>query len=151
MALWRYNDELCYAVEFNFMGQQTMTHCAPYVNLTKYVVLALNESKYVGKGTWNGKTTYCFTTTMTLTPTQGELQGGLPIVVNITELCMLSNGVPTNVTIFIYPARQGMLGNMVMNINMTLINYSFVFNQQEFSQITRGGSYPESLRLMMRT
>ncbi|WP_054855541.1 hypothetical protein [Vulcanisaeta sp. JCM 16161] len=137
MALWRYDNELCYAMEFNFMGQQAVTHCMPYVNLTKYVILALNESRYVGKGTWNGKTTYCFAATVTLTPAQGELQE-MPVVMNITELCILGNGVPTNVTIYLYPTYQGGFGGMFMNINMTLVNYSFTFNQQEFSQVTRG-------------
>ncbi|GAB6943868.1 hypothetical protein [Vulcanisaeta sp. JCM 14467] len=137
IALWRYDDELCYATVFNFMGQQTATHCAPYVNFTKYVILALNESKYVGKGTWDGRTTYCFTAMLTLAPTQGEFQG-LPMIMNITELCLLSNGVPTNITIYLYPAHQGGLGSMFVNINMTLISYSFTFNQAEFTQITRG-------------
>ncbi|ADN50398.1 hypothetical protein [Vulcanisaeta distributa] len=137
VALWRYDNELCYAMELNFMGPQTTTHCIPYVNLTKYVILALNESKYVGKGTWNGKTTYCFTATLTLTPTQGGLQG-FPMIMNITELCILSNGVPTNMTIYLYPAYQSEFGGMFMNINMTLISYSFTFNQREFMKITRG-------------
>ncbi len=137
VALWRYNNELCYATEFNFMGQQSMTHCAPYVNLTRYVVLILNESKYVGEGTWDGKRTYCFTATMTLSPAQGGFQG-LPMVMNITRLCILSNGVPTNITIYLYPTYGGGFGNAFMNINMTLISYSFTFNQPEFSQITKG-------------
>ncbi|GGI69166.1 hypothetical protein GCM10007112_02680 [Vulcanisaeta souniana JCM 11219] len=137
LVLWKYDNELCYATEFNFMGHQTATHCAPYVNLTKYIMLTLNESKYVGKGAWHGKTTYCFTALITLTSTQGELQG-IPIAMNVTKLCVLSNGVPTNITIYLYPMYQGRLSNMVMNINMTLLSYSFTFNQYRFSQITKG-------------
>ncbi|WP_054853472.1 hypothetical protein [Vulcanisaeta distributa] len=53
------------------MGQQTEAHCVPYINLTKYVVLTLNESKYIGgEGSWNGKTTYCFTASMSLKQTR---------------------------------------------------------------------------------
>ncbi len=67
------------------------------------------------------------------------------MVINVTEICLLSNGVPTNITMYIYPARQGMVSNVLMNINMTLINYSFTFNQNEFSQITRGGLFHDPL------
>ncbi len=137
LVIWKYDNELCYATEFEFMGQQTATHCTHYVNLTKYIMLTLNESKYIGKGTWHGETTYCFTAVITLTSTQGEPQG-MPITINVTELCVLSNGVPTNITIYMYPTYQDRPSNIVMNINMTLLGFSFTFNQYEFSRITRG-------------
>ncbi|ADY02048.1 hypothetical protein VMUT_1847 [Vulcanisaeta moutnovskia 768-28] len=137
LAFWRYDDELCYAMELNFLGQQTITHCAPYMNVTRYVTTVLNESKYIGTGMWNSKTTYCFTATITITPTQGGVQE-LPLIINVTELCILSNGIPTNISIYVYPEHQIGFSNMFMNINMTLLSYSFTFNQYEFAQVTRG-------------
>jgi hypothetical protein len=139
VALWRHGDELCYALEFGFMGVQSIIHCVPYVNLTSGYVEMINESKYIGTGSWNGKTTYCFTSIITITPTSVKNNFlGVPIVVNVTKLCLLSNGVPANATIHIYPAHQGPFGEFELGINMTLVSYEFVFNQSGFSAVTRG-------------
>ena len=137
LAFWRYDNELCYAMELNFLGLQTITHCVSYVNVTKYVITVLNESKYIGTGMWNGKTTYCFTAAITMTPSQGGAQE-LPLIINVTKICILNNGIPTNMSIYVYPEQQVGFGNMLMNINMTLLSYSFTFNQYEFTQVTKG-------------
>jgi hypothetical protein len=86
----------------------------------------------------DGRATYCFSALITTTPTSNQY-GGFeePIVVNVTKMCLLSNGVPANATIYIYPAQQS-LGSFMIGTNLTLINYSFTFNQEEFTQITRG-------------
>jgi hypothetical protein len=51
-AFWKFNSELCFAVEFGFMGVQAITHCVPYVNITSNYVAILNESRYIGAGVW---------------------------------------------------------------------------------------------------
>ena len=138
-AFWKFNNELCFAVEFGFMGVQAITHCVPYVNITSNYVAILNESRYIGAGVWDGRTTYCFSALITTIPTNNQY-GGFeePIVVNVTKMCLLSNGVLANATIYAYPAQQQPLGSFMINVNLTLINYSFTFNQEEFTQITRG-------------
>lgn len=139
VALWRYDNELCYALELGFMGAQSITHCEPYANLTSEYVEILNESRYIGTGNWNGKTTYCFTATITLSPT--SIQNSFfatPIIVNVTKLCLLGNGIPANATIYIYTNRQTPFGRFKIGINMTLVKYEFAFNQAEFSAVTKG-------------
>ncbi|MFP3216822.1 MAG: hypothetical protein RXP99_05970 [Vulcanisaeta sp.] len=139
VALWRFDDELCYASRAEFMGIQSITHCIHYINLTRGYVAVLNESRYIGRGSWNGETTYCFSSLLTVNP--GSTFGDLfkaPLIINVTKLCLLTNGVPANASVYIYPARQYPFGGFVIGINITLVNYSFVFNQEGFAQVTGG-------------
>ena len=138
-ALWKFDDELCYASRVKFIGVQSITHCIHYINLTRGYVAVLNESRYIGRGSWNGETTYCFSSLLTVNPGSnfGDLSR-VPIIINVTKLCLLTNGVPANASVYVYPAQQYPLGGFVIGINITLVNYSFVFNQEGFAQVTGG-------------
>ncbi|MGC9152757.1 MAG: hypothetical protein ACP5GY_03365 [Vulcanisaeta sp.] len=136
-ALWRHDNSLCYAYKLGFMIPQTVTNCVPYTNITGNFMTILNESRYVGKGSWDGETTYCFTASVTLIPTQAS-SWNVPIILNVTKMCLLDNGIPANITIYVYPAQYSGIANFIINANFTLVSYSFTFNQYEFTQITNG-------------
>ncbi|WP_069806561.1 hypothetical protein [Vulcanisaeta thermophila] len=141
MAMWRYNNEWCFSLGSIKIGNiinigGTTIQCTPYTNITRDFVVILNESKYVGESTWNGEKTYCFQSTIT-TSSPGLFHTSY--VINVTSLCLLGNGVPSNILVVIYPVGgAGFTGEYGVVLNATLVSYSFTFNQAEFMKITGG-------------
>ena len=91
---------------------RTTTFCVPS-NYSKYLLPLyideelLGNATYVGEGSWNGKTTCCFRSEITMsepsiTIAAGKATIGSPvtITVNATRICILSNGVITSETLY---------------------------------------------------
>lgn len=125
LALWRSGGELCYGLR---LAGLHVASCAPYSDLAQEYKAVLNESKYIGVGKWNGEATYCFSATAL-----ASIRGA-PVVVNASKICLLQNGVPANATLYIYPEPRG----PVVEINLTLVSYSFYFDQGAFAEVTGG-------------
>nr|KJR72842.1 MAG: hypothetical protein TU35_09395 [Thermoproteus sp. AZ2] len=124
LALWRSGEELCYGFK---LASIRVADCVPYLDLAQEYRAMLNESRYIGEGTWRGETTYCFAATASATA-RGE-----PLLINASKLCLLQNGVPANATLYIYPDKGPTIA-----VNLTLVNYAFAFNQGAFAEITGG-------------
>jgi len=149
-ATWVRGNEVCQvlvSISNVSLYNRTATFCIPS-NYSRYLLPfymdeeLLGNATYVGEGSWNGETTYCFRSEIrmsepSITTTAGKTTIGSPItlIINATKICILSNGVIASETVY----EIGQLPNhqsFVTIINETLISYSFTFNQQLFNQIT---------------
>jgi hypothetical protein len=149
-AIWVRGNEVCQvlvSISNVSLYNRTATFCIPS-NYSRYLLPfymdeeLLGNATYVGEGSWNGETTYCFRSEMrmsepSITTTAGKTTIGSPVtlIINATKICILSNGVITSATVY----EIGQLSShqsFVTIINETLISYSFTFNQQLFNQIT---------------
>jgi len=149
-ATWVRGNEVCQvlvSISNVSLYNRTATFCIPS-NYSRYLLPfymdeeLLGNATYVGEGSWNGETTYCFRSEIRMsepliTITAGKTTIGSPItlIINATKICILSNGVIASETVY----EIGQLPNhqsFVTIINETLISYSFTFNQQLFNQIT---------------
>jgi hypothetical protein len=149
-AIWVRGNEVCQvlvSISNASLYTRATTFCIPS-NYSRYLLPfytdeeLLGNATYVGEGSWNGETTYCFRSEIrmsepSITTTAGKTTIGSPItlIINATRICLLSNGVITSATVY----EIGQLSShqsFVTIINETLISYSFTFNQQLFNQIT---------------
>jgi len=153
VATWVHGNEVCQvlvSISNASPYNRTTTFCVPS-NYSKYLLPfyvdeeLFGNAMYVGEGSWNGKTTYCFASNVTIiepsiTTTAGKTAGkttiGPPVttIINATRICILSNGVITSKTLYEtiqLPSHQ----SFVTIINETLTNYSLTFNQQLLNQL----------------
>jgi len=148
VVVWMHGDEVCQvliSISNASPYNRTATFCIPS-NYSKYLLPfyvdeeLLGNATYIGESSWNGETTYCFKSEITVSQpsiTTGKTTTiGSPVttVINATRLCILSNGVTASATL--YETSRLRHQSFATVINETLISYSFTFNQQLFSQIT---------------
>jgi hypothetical protein len=150
-ALWLFDDKLCQVFIAYAPGSRITKYCIPYNNYTRYFSLSFKElldnATYVGEGSWNGETTYCFASKVTaIEPsiTISSLNGtiiGPPwrVITTNATFCILGNGVIASLIEYTYvvPTQPSLSATTVTITNETLISYSLTFNQQLFNQITQ--------------
>jgi hypothetical protein len=151
VALWLFDDKLCQVFIAYAPGSRITKYCIPYNNYTRYLFPfyiaeeLLSNATYVGEGSWNGKTTYCFASKVTaIEPsiTISSLNGtiiGPPwrVITTNATFCILGNGVIASLIEYTYvvPTQPSLSATTVTITNETLISYSFTFNQQVFNQL----------------
>jgi len=149
VVVWIHGDEVC-QVLISISNASPYNRSATFCissNYSKHLLPfyvdeeLLGNATYIGESSWNGETTYCFKSEITvsqpsITTTGKTTTIGSPIttVINATRLCILSNGVTASATL--YETSRLSHQSFTTVINETLISYSFTFNQQLFTQIT---------------
>jgi len=114
-ATWVRGNEVCQvlvSISNVSLYNRTATFCIPS-NYSRYLLPfymdeeLLGNATYVGEGSWNGETTYCFRSEMTISEpsimtTAGKTTIGSPItlIINATRICLLNNGVTASATVY---------------------------------------------------
>jgi hypothetical protein len=152
-AYWLSDDKLCQVLIAYAPSSGIIKYCIPYNNYTRYrfpfyiTKELLSNATYVGEGSWNGKTTYCFASkimaiepSITISPPNGTIIGPpWSVITTNATICILGNGVIASLIEYTYavPTQPSLSATTVTITNETLISYSLTFNQQLFNQITQ--------------
>jgi hypothetical protein len=153
-ATWVQGNEVCQVlilISNASLYNRTTTFCIPS-NYSRYLLPfytdeeLLGNATYVGEGSWNGETTYCFASkimaiepSITISPPNGTIIGPpWSVITTNATICILGNGVIASLIEYTYavPTQPSLSATTVTITNETLISYSFTFNQQLFNQIT---------------
>ena len=106
---------------------------------------------YTGNTTWGGEAAYCFATSQPVTINVTQVLPTLLntnttamnvtgyLVVNITNMCLLENGIVTNLggTVVLVLQSQNATAMIPVDFTLNLLNYTMSFDNQGFNNLLR--------------